>query len=66
METNVLLSKDQFLSMDDISVANASEEDQTKAFETYKENHRRVALERFFLGHKDEAWYSHDLYRLLY
>lgn len=58
METNVLLSKDQFLSMDDISVSNASDEEQLMAFEAYKERHRRVALERFFLGHKDEAWYK--------
>jgi hypothetical protein len=58
METNVLLSKDQYINMDDVSLANASEEDQIKAFEAYKESHRRAALERFFLGHKDEAWYD--------
>lgn len=66
METNVLLTKDQYLGMDDVSLANASEEDQIKAFEAYKENHRRAALERFFLGHKDEAWYDQQEFFCFY
>lgn len=57
METNVLLSSSQFLGMSDISLPDQTPEVKERAFEEYKERHRRAALERFFLGHKDEAWY---------
>lgn len=58
IETNTLLTKEQYLSMDDVSLSGESEEMKTQAFEAYKEKHRRTALERFFLGHKDEVWFS--------
>ncbi len=56
MESNVLLTRDQYLDMEDVSLTGEPVEVQDQAYEVYKENHRRVALERFFLGHKDEAW----------
>jgi hypothetical protein len=44
--------------MEDVSFPEGhSEEDKAKAYEAYLENHRRTALERFFLGHKDETWF---------
>lgn len=58
LETNVLLTKDQYYTMDDVSVADLSEEEKLRAFSEYVESHRRAALERFFLGHKDEAWFA--------
>lgn len=56
METNVLLLKEQYLQMDDVSIPNEPEL-QDAAFKAYVETHRRLALERFFFCHKDEAWF---------
>ena len=57
METNVLLTKEQYVTMDDVSLEGEGEESKELAYKAYVESHRHAALSRFFLGHKDEAWY---------
>lgn len=56
METSVLLTKEQYLGMQDVDLPNEPDL-QEAAFKAYVESHRRLALERFFFGHKEEAWF---------
>lgn len=42
--------------MGDVNLDEETDEMKNQAYKTYKEKHRRLALERFFIAHKEDSW----------